>query len=228
MQPHFLVTLNGLPVEIALVWPFHRSTSGGDFYVLHGSVQLKDGGTLKAEVSAHLTLTIAQSLPSLEPADCEFLVINAIRKTMENGQLEFLESAKLQPVEVSSRYYSFLEKKLQFLAQPEEVVLALLRRKVFWLGQNPAEGQQPADPAQPSARVWISDPCDAQYVNQPPEKLLELAGKLVAQGWIQLQGEHAAATDALLAQSAFFHAEVQNGLARSRAHYNPAMLAKKA
>ena len=216
MQPHSLVTLHGLPVEIALAWPFHRSSSGADFYVLHGTVQLQDGGGLKAEVSAHLTLTIAQSLPSLEPADCEYLVLNAIRKTVDNGQLEFLESAKLQPVEVSSRYYSFLDKKLRFVAQPEEVVLALLKRKVFWLGQ------------QANARVSITDPCDAQYVNQPPEKLRELAGKLAAQGWIQLEGEHALPTDALRAECAFFHAEVQDGMARSRAHYNPAMLAKKA
>ena len=213
-----------MPVGIALAWPFHRSTSGADFYVLHGSVKLEDGGALKAEVSAHLTLTIAQSLPSLEPAECEYLVINAIRKTVDNGQLEFLESPKLQPVEVSSRYYSFLDKKLRFLAQPDDVVLALLRRKAFWLGQQPLEGKQPA---QPSAGVWIADPCDAQYVNQPPEKLLELAGKLAAEGWIELAGEHALPTDALRAQSAFFQAEVQNGLGRSRAHYNPAMLAKK-
>ncbi len=223
-----------MPVGITLAWPFHRSTSGADFYVLHGSVKLEDGGTLKAEVSAHLTLTIAQSLPSLEPAECEYLVINAIRKTVDNGQLEFLESPKLQPVEVSSRYYSFLDKKLRFLAQPDDVVLGLLRRKAFWLGQQPQEGQQPADaaqsadPAKPGAGVWMADPCDAQYVNQPPEKLLELAGKLAAEGWIELAGEHAAPTDALRAQSAFFHAEVQNAMARGRAHYNPAMLAKKA
>ena len=210
-----------MPVAIALIWPFHRSSSGADFYVLHGSVQLQDGGTLKAEVSAHLTLTIAQALPSLEPADCEHLVLNAIRKTVDNGQLEFLESAKLQPVEVSSRYYSFLDKKVRFLAQPDEEVLALLRRKVFWLGQKPA------DHAETRAQVWIADPCDAQYVNQPPEKLLEMASKAAAEGWIQLEGEHALPTDTLLAQSAFFHAEVQNGLGRSRAHYNPAMLAKK-
>ncbi len=217
-----------MPVAIALTWPFHRSSSGADFYVLHGSVQLSDGGALKAEVSAHLTLTIAQALPSLEPADCEHLVLNAIRKTVDNGQLEFLESAKLQPVEVSSRYYSFMDKTVRFLAQPEEVVLALLRRKAFWLGQKPADPAQEADPAKPGAGVWIADPCDAQYVNQPPEKLLELASKLAAEGWIQLTGEHATPTDALRAQSSFFQAEVQNGLARSRAHYNPAMLAKKA
>lgn len=210
-----------MPVAIALTWPFHRSSSGADFYVLHGSVQLTDGGALKAEVSAHLTLTIAQALPSLEPADCEHLVLNAVRKTVDNGQLEFLESGKLQPVEVSSRYYSFMDKKVRFLAQPDEEVLALLRRKVFWLGQTPA------DQAEPDAGVWIADPCDAQYVNQPREKLLEVARKAAAEGWIKLEGEHALPSDALRAQSAFFHAEVQNGLGRSRARYNPAMLAKK-
>ncbi len=216
MQPHFLVTLQGLPLGITLAWPYHRSTSGGDFYVLHGAVQLKDGSGLLADVSANMTQTIAASLPSLEPADCEHLVLNAIRKSIDSGHVEFLKSAKLQPVEVSSRYYSFLDKKVRFIAQPEEAVLGLLRRKVYWLAQ---EG---------SARVHLADPCDAQYVNQPPEKLLELAGKLAAEGWIQLEAEHAVATDALRGQGAFFQAEVQGGLARSRAHYNPAMLARKA
>jgi hypothetical protein len=178
-------------------------------------VHLKDGSGLQAEVSDNLTLTIAESLPSLEPADCGHLVLNAIRKSIDSGHVEFLKTVKLQPVEVSSRYYSFLEKKLRFMAQPEKEVLRLLKSKVFWLGQEP------------NARVWISDPCDCQYVNQPAEKMLELAGKLAAEGWMQLEGEHATSTDALRAQSAFFHEEVQNGLARSRAHYNPAMLAKK-
>ncbi|MGH9600892.1 MAG: hypothetical protein ACRD24_00770, partial [Terriglobales bacterium] len=133
----------------------------------------------------------------------------------------FLKSAKLQPVEVSSRYYSFLEKKLRFTEQPEKDVLALLKRKVFWQNQ----GQ---DSSQEQARVWISDPCDCQYVNQPPEKMLELAGKLASEGLIKIDGEQATATETLLALNAFFHEEVQNALARSRAHYNPAMLAKKA
>ncbi len=220
MQPHYLVTMHGLPVEISLAWPYHRSTSGGDFYVLHGTVHLKDGSGLLAEVSANLTQTIAASLPSLQPADCEYLVLNAIRKSIDSGHVEFLKTIKLQPVEVSSRYYSFLEKKLRFMAQPDQEVLALLKRKVFWLGQK----QENA----PNARVWVADPCDCQYVNQPPEKLLELAGKLAGEGLIKIDGEHATATGTLLAQSAFFHEEVQNGLARSRAHYNPAMLAKKA
>ncbi|MCI0351023.1 MAG: hypothetical protein L0Z53_16480, partial [Acidobacteriales bacterium] len=168
MQPHYLVTMHGLPVEISLAWPYHRSTSGGDFFVLHGTVRLKDGSELLAEVSANLTQTIAASLPSLEPKDCEYLVLNAIRKSIDSGHVEFLKTVKLQPVEVSSRYYSFLEKKLRFMAQPDNEVLALLKRKVFWLGQK-HEGA-------PNPRVWLTDPCDCQYVNQPTEKILELAG----------------------------------------------------
>jgi hypothetical protein len=215
MQPLYLVTLHGLPVEVTLAWPYHRSTSGGDFYVLHGSVQLKDGSGLMAEVSANMTQTIAASLPSLEPKDCELLVLNAIRKSIDSGHVEFLKTAKLQPVEVSSRYWSFAEKKLRFIAQPDAEVLALLKRKAYWLGQQ-------------GARVWMADPCDCQYVNQPTEKMLELAAKLAADGQIKIDGEYATATEALLAQTTFFQEEVQNGLARSRAHYNPAMLAKKA
>lgn len=220
MQPHYLVTLHGLPVEISLAWPYHRSTSGGDFFVLHGTVHLKDGSGLLAEVSANLTQTIAASLPSLEPKDCEYLVLNAIRKSIDSGHVEFLKTVKLQPVEVSSRYYSFLEKKLRFMAQPDKEVLALLKRKFFWLGQKQGNGANP--------HVSIADPCDCQYVNQPPEKLHELAGQLAAEGLIKIEGEHATATDTLLAQSTLFQEEVQNALARSRAHYNPAMLAKKA
>ena len=192
MQPHHLVTLHGLPVEIALAWPYHRSTSGGDFHVLHGSVHLEDGSGLQAEVSANLTQTIAESLPSLEPADCEHLVLNAIRKSIDSGHVEFLKTVKLQPVEVSSRYYSFLEKKLRFMAQPEKEVLALLKRKTFWLGQYPKDAN---DPTTQSARVWIADPCDCQYVNQPPEQVLEFAGKLAAEGLLQLEGEYATATE---------------------------------
>ena len=35
------VTLRGLPVTIRLEWPFHQSTSGADFWVLHGDIRLE-------------------------------------------------------------------------------------------------------------------------------------------------------------------------------------------
>jgi hypothetical protein len=32
------VTRNGLPLTFRLQWPFHASTSGADFWVLHGDI----------------------------------------------------------------------------------------------------------------------------------------------------------------------------------------------
>src|SRR5438876_512644 len=34
------MTLTGLPLTIRLDWPFHKSTSGADFWVLHGDIRL--------------------------------------------------------------------------------------------------------------------------------------------------------------------------------------------
>ena len=36
------VTLSGLPLTVTLQWPFHQSTSGADFWVLHGDIRLSD------------------------------------------------------------------------------------------------------------------------------------------------------------------------------------------
>ena len=213
-HPNLFVTLHGIPLRIELHWPFHRATSGADFYVLHGEVGLEDGSGLRAQASANLTLTLAEELPSLEPAHAESLVINAIRKTVDNGQIEFLKSAKRQPVEVSTRYYSFREKIVRFPAQKEEDVRGLLRRKVYWLGVRLG-----------APKIWLADPHDSSYVNHPAEKLLELAHTLAGEGLIRLEGEDARPTDALTAMQETFQYELQAGLARTKAQFNPSMVA---
>ncbi|HXE89784.1 MAG TPA: hypothetical protein VNK82_02360 [Terriglobales bacterium] len=213
-HPNLFVTLHGIPLRIELRWPFHRATSGADFYVLHGDVQLEDGSGLRAQVSANLTLTLAGELPSLEPVHAESLVINAIRKTVDNGQLEFLKSAKLQPVEVSSRYYAFREKKIRFPTQKEEDVVGLLRRKVYWLAVRLG-----------APKVWLADPHDASYVNLPAERLLQLAQGLADAGLMQMEGEYATPTAALAAMQETLQHELQAGLARTKAQYNPSMIA---
>ena len=38
------VTLTGLPLTIKLDWPFHPSSSGADFRVLHGDTQISPKG----------------------------------------------------------------------------------------------------------------------------------------------------------------------------------------
>src|SRR5579864_755042 len=65
------VTLNGLPLTITLQWPFHRSTSGADFWVLHGDIRLENGAGLHAAVAVNLSATVREVLPSLEAKDAE-------------------------------------------------------------------------------------------------------------------------------------------------------------
>src|SRR5579863_10099357 len=89
------VTLSGLPLSITLEWPFHRSTSGADFWVLHGDIRLEDSDSLHALVAVNLSATVREVLPSLEPKDAEAPVINALRKEVDRKQIEFVKSGKL-------------------------------------------------------------------------------------------------------------------------------------
>ena len=63
------VTLKGLPLTIRLEWPFHPSTSGADFWVLHGDIRLEGSEGLHAPVAVNLSQTVREVLPSLEPRD---------------------------------------------------------------------------------------------------------------------------------------------------------------
>src|ERR1700723_1803809 len=92
------LTLTGLPLTIELEWPFHRSTSGADFWVLHGDVRLENSDGLHAPMAVNLSATVREVLTSLEPKDAEAPVINALRKEVDKRQIEFLKSGKLKPV----------------------------------------------------------------------------------------------------------------------------------
>src|SRR6202158_5689497 len=99
------VTLSGLPLTIELEWPFHRSTSGADFWVLHGDIRLEGSEGLHAPMAVNLSATVREVLPSLEPKDAEAPVINALRKEVDKRQREFVKSGKLVPLPLSSRHY---------------------------------------------------------------------------------------------------------------------------
>jgi hypothetical protein len=131
------------------------------------------------------------------------MVVNAVRKTIDNGQLAFLKSGKLQPVHVTSRFYSFALKKIQFPAQSEQDVQELIKRRVFWLGdQGP---------------VAIAHAYECEYVNCSPEKMLELAGQLAKEGLIELTGDSARATEALRKEEADMVAAMNKGVEAGRA-----------
>src|SRR5579862_7568334 len=98
------VTLSGLPLSLHLEWPFHRATSGADFFVLHADIRLENSAGLHAPVAVNLSQTVREVMPSLEPRDVENPVINALRKEVDRRQIEFLKSGKLLPVAFSSRH----------------------------------------------------------------------------------------------------------------------------
>ena len=202
-RPLHFVTLSGIPIYISeLKWPFHASTSGSDWFILHGRADLLGSGGLHVEVAVGLTQTMKDALGSLEPEHAEGLVINSIRKTIDNGQLAFVKSGKLQPVHVTSRFYSFAAKRIQFPAQSEQDVLEMLKRRVFWLSSKEGKG----------APVSIAHPYDCQYVNLSRERILELARQLAAQGLINLESEFATATDPLLKEEPAFVAAMHKGV----------------
>src|SRR6202161_614545 len=116
-RPDAYVTLAGLPVSFShFEWPFHRSTSGADTYIVHGTLHLEDGtgSPLHTLVSASMTVTFAEIVPAPEQPYAETFIYNAVRKTLDRGQLELLKSGNRQPVPVTTRYYSRWQKKFFF------------------------------------------------------------------------------------------------------------------
>jgi len=193
------VTAAGLPLAIELTWPFHQSTSGADFYVLHGDVRLENTGGLHALVAVQLTLTVREVLPSLDPGDAEAPVINALRKETDRKQLEFLRSPKRLPVSFNSRVYDFRRNRWAFHNASDQEVAALLQRKVYWqtkLGRG---------------RAPIADPVDAQYLGTTPDHMLEVARGLSP--LFSIEGANAVAAPALMDQGQQIEAEMRAALA---------------
>jgi hypothetical protein len=126
------MTLTGLPLTIRLEWPFHKSTSGADFWVLHGDIRLENSEGLHAAVAVNLSMTVREVMPSLEPKDAEAPVINALRKEVDRRQIEFVKSGKLLPVAFSSRHYDFKRQQWVFGKAGDEVIAEFLARKGYW------------------------------------------------------------------------------------------------
>ena|SRR5207248_9168385 len=192
------VTLGGLPLLIELKYPFHKSGSGADFWVLHGDIQLGNSEGLHAPVAVNLSATVREVLPSLEPHDTEAPVINTLRKEVDRRQLEFVKSGKLVPVQFSSRYYDFKRNKWVFGHAGDEEINQLLTRKIFWhtrlLGGN----------------VWVGDPTEALYVESTVARVLEIARGLAESGLITLEAEWASANASLMAQAEGFEADMKS------------------
>jgi hypothetical protein len=215
-RPDCYVTLGGLPIALGkFEWPFHQSTSGADTYIVHGEMQLADGGAqnLHAKLAAAVTLTFAEIVPAMEQPFAESFVYNAVRKTVDYGQLEFLKSGNRQPVPVTTRYYSRWKKRFLFTETTDAERLEYLLRKVYWLSGVLGE----------SKPVWIADPRDAQYLNTTEEDLLRMAKDEAGQGLMVLEGEFAAATPALMARAGEYQAKLEEALNFTKPQFNESM-----
>ena len=217
-RPDAYVTLAGMPITFSdFRWPFHRSISGADTYIVHGVVHVADGtdSVLHAKVSASMTVTFAEIVPAPEQPYAETFIYSAIRKTLDQGQLELLKSGNRQPVPVTTRYYSRWQKKFFFTDTDEKGRQQFLLAKIFWLSGVLGNSQP----------VWIADPRDAQYLNTTAEELVRAAEALAGAGLVTLGEDFAAATPVLLAREAEFRNRLQEAFALTKPTFNEDMRA---
>jgi hypothetical protein len=190
------VTRTGLPVSFHFDWPFRRATSGADFDVLHAEVTLENSQNLRARVAVNLSATLREVLPSLDPKDTEGPVINALRKEIDNKQIEFQKSAKLVPLPFSSRHYNFRTNQWTFGKASDEEILRLIERKTYW--QTRLVGGD----------VWLGDATEALYVQTTTDHIAELAASLAQQGLFTMARRYATALPALMDQKDRFEKEM--------------------
>ncbi len=206
-QTKIYVSLTGLPLSFRLDWPFHKSTSGSDFWVLHADIKLEGTQNLHAPVAVNLSVTVHEVLPSLEPKDVESPVINALRKEVDRRQLEFLKSGKLVPVNFSSRHWDFKRNKWTFGKASDEDIATLITRKVYW--QAKLVGGD----------VWLGDETEAQYVETTTDHFAEIAAGLAKKGMFKMERRYATALPPLMEQAEKIEGDMRAGLAELEKKY---------
>src|SRR5437763_1969880 len=193
------VTLAGLPLSFTLRWPFHKSTSGADFWVLHADVRLENSDGLHALAAVNMSATVREIMPSLDPKDVEAPIINALRKEVDQRQLEFVKSGKLVPVQFSSRHYNFRQNKWVFGKATDEDITTLLMRKIYWHSRLVG------------GDVWLGDETEALYVESTTDHLAHLAKeRLMDAGLIRLERRYATALPSLMQQADNFEADMRS------------------
>ena len=216
-RPDAYLSLTGLPLSFSqFAWPFHHSTAGADTSLVHGQINLADGGDgiLHAKISASMTVTFREIVKAPEQPFAEGFIFNAVRKTMDQGQLELVKSGNRQPVPVTTRYYSMRTNKFSFNDTTEGERTRFLAAKTFWLSGVLGGG----------APVWLLDPRDAQYLNTTLDELTKNAQALAAKGLIELAADgFAQPTASLMAREPEYRAEVAAALAAIKPTFNEDM-----
>ena len=217
-RPDCYLTLHGLPLSFGKFgWPFHESTSGADTSLVHGEVRLEDGGesVLHAKIAASMTVTFRDIVAAPEQPFAEGFIYNAIRKTMDQAQLELVKSGNRQPVPLTTRYYSARQKKFIFNDTSEGQRKSFLAAKVYWLSGVLGAGEP----------VWLMDPRDAQYMNTPVDDLHGTAELLASEGLLQrvAEGDYAVPTAKLMERRETYVAEMMRTLESIKPAFNEEM-----
>ena len=197
------LTLSGLPLTFEFQWPFHKSTSGADFWVLHGIAYLEDGSSLRSDFSIHLTQTMHPMMPGMNADTALPYVINVVRRMVDTKDLEFLRSGKRQPIDLSSRFKNFKTGAWHFASANDSEIRELLRQSVYWIGVK--LGRE---------RFSLVDDANALYVGTAKGNLLELAKNLEGEGWLRLEGEFVVATEKTRSHAEEFEKLEQGNLAK--------------
>jgi hypothetical protein len=217
-HPDCYTTMLGLPLAFGQFgWPFHESTSGADTSLVHGEVWLADGQerSLHAKVAVSMTVTFRDVVAAPEQPFAEGFIYNAIRKTVDQGQIEMVKSGNRQPVPLTTRYYSVRQKKFIFNDTTAEQRTEFLAAKLYWLSGVLGGG----------APVWLLDPRDAQYLDASAEELRAAATQLSADGlllWAE-GAEYATPTPKLMERREIYEAELQHGLQFIKPAFNEEM-----
>ena len=162
-----------------------------------------------------MTVTFATIVAAMEQPFAEGFIYNAVRKTMDQGQLELVKSGNRQPVPVTTRYYSMKQKKFVFNDTNEGQRREFLAGKVYWLSGVLGEG----------APVWLLDPRDAQYLNTTINDLKQSVNSLVADELITLgpDEEYASPTEKLMGNRAQYEVDMADALAFIKPTFNEDM-----
>ena len=194
------VTRTGLPLSFELQWPFRHATSGADFEVLHAVVTLENSAGLRALVAVNLSATLREIFPSLDRKETEAPIINALRKEVDNKQIEFVKSGKLVPLPFSSRHYNFRLKQWAFGAAGEDEIEKMVERRAFWQSMSAGDG------------INLDDATEALYLDTTGERMVECAQRLSERGLISVDGRVATALTGLMDQRPRFEGEMANAL----------------
>lgn len=217
-RPNALLTLGGLPLSYdQFQWPFHESTAGADTTLVHGQVNLETGepSVLHAKIAASMTVTFREVVQAPEQPFAESFILNAVRKTLDQGQIELVKSGNRQPVAVTTRYYSARNKKFVFNDTDEQQRRNFLAAKVYWLSGVLGE----------HAPVWLLDPRDAQYLNSSLAELKVSVDALLKENLITLSSDpsFASPAPALMERKEAYEAEVASTLKFIKPSFNEDM-----